>query len=196
VRTSFAWLRPNDLVFNYLVSGWLLGQDPPAFDVLAWNDDATAMSAKFALESTELLVDATAREGGITVLGTPVDLAKVDCDSFHVAGSTDHITPWRACYTSTQALGGDKEMVVVKSGHIQSFVNPAATSRYDYWAGRPARSDPDEWLADASMHHGSWWPRWAEWLVARSGQEKAPRSGLGSRKYRPLGPAPGTYVHE
>ena len=196
VRTGFAWLRPNDLVFSYLVSGWLLGQDAPSFDVLAWNDDATAVSAKFALESTELLVDAMARQGPITVLGTPVDLAKVDCDSFHIAGYTDHITPWRAAYTSTQVLGGDKELAVVKSGHIQSFVNPAATSRYDYWEGRPASGDPDQWLAGATEHHGSWWPQWLEWLTARSGPEKAPSSSLGNRKYPPLGPAPGSYVHE
>jgi polyhydroxyalkanoate synthase len=196
VRTGFAWLRPNDLVFNYLVSGWLLGQDAPSFDVLAWNDDATAVSAKFALESTELLVDAMARQEPITVLGTPVDLAKVDCDSFHIAGYTDHITPWRAAYTSTQVLGGDKELAVVKSGHIQSFVNPAGKSRYDYWEGPPTSGDPDQWLAGAAEHHGSWWPQWLEWLTARSGPEKAPGNSLGNRKYPPLGPAPGTYVHE
>jgi len=196
VRTSFAWLRPNDLVFNYLVSGWLLGQDPSAFDVLAWNDDATAISAKFALESTELLVDAVERPGGITVLGTPVDLAKVDCDTFHIAGYTDHITPWRAAYTSTQVLGGEKELAVVKSGHIQSFVNPAGKSRYDYWEGPPASDDPDQWLAGAAEHHGSWWPQWLAWLTARSGPEKAPGAALGSKKYPPLGAAPGTYVHE
>jgi polyhydroxyalkanoate synthase len=196
VRTGFAWLRPNDLVFNYLVSGWLLGQDAPSFDVLAWNDDATAVSARFALESTELLVDAMARQEPITVLGTPVDLAKVDCDSFHVAGYTDHITPWRAAYTSTQVLGGDKELAVVKSGHIQSFVNPAGKSHYDYWEGPPTSGDPDQWLAGATEHHGSWWPQWLEWLTARSGPEKAPSSSLGNRKYPPLGPAPGTYVHE
>ncbi|HEY7016533.1 MAG TPA: alpha/beta fold hydrolase [Streptosporangiaceae bacterium] len=196
VRTSFAWLRPNDLVFNYLISGWLLGQEPSSFDVLAWNDDATAVSAKFALESTELLVDAMERPGGVTALGTPIDLAKADCDSFHIAGYTDHITPWRAAYTSTQVLGGDKEMVVVKSGHIQSFVNPAAKSRYDYWEGPPASDDPDQWLAGAAEHHGSWWPQWIEWLIARSGPEKAPGSALGNLQYPPLGPAPGSYVHE
>ena len=196
VRTSFAWLRPNDLVFNYLVSGWLLGQDPPSFDVLAWNDDATAITARFALEATELLVDQMARPGGVTVLGTPIDLAKVEADSFHVAGYTDHITPWRAAYSSTQVLGGGKELAVVKSGHIQSFVNPAAKSRYDYWEGPPASSDPDQWLAGATEHHGSWWPQWIEWLTARSGQEKKPAGALGNRKYPPLGPAPGTYVHE
>ena len=196
VRTGFAWLRPNDLVFSYLVSGWLLGQDAPSFDVLAWNDDATAVSAKFALESTELLVDAMARQGPITVLGTPVDLAKVDCDSFHIAGYTDHITPWRAAYTSTQVLGGDKELAVVKSGHIQSFVNPAATSRYDYWEGPPASGDPDQWMAGATEHHGAWWPQWLEWLTARSGPENSPSNSFGNRKYPPLGPAPGSYVHE
>jgi len=196
VRTSFAWLRPNDLVFNYLVSGWLLGQDAPSFDVLAWNDDATGVTARFALESTELLVDAMARQEPITVLGTPVDLAKVDCDSFHIAGYTDHITPWRAAYTSTQVLGGEKELAVVKSGHIQSFVNPAGKSRYDYWEGPATSGDPDQWLAGATEHHGSWWPQWLEWLTARSGPEKAPGSRLGNEKYPPLGPAPGTYVHE
>jgi polyhydroxyalkanoate synthase len=196
VRTSFAWLRPNDLVFNYLVSGWLLGQDPPSFDVLAWNDDVTAISAKFALESTELVVDAMERQDGLTVLGTPIDLAKVDCDSFHIAGYTDHITPWRAAYTSTQVLGGDKHLAVVKSGHIQSFVNPADKSRYDYWEGPPTSDDPDQWLAGATERHGSWWPQWLEWLTARSGPEKAPPTTLGSRKYPPLGAAPGTYVHQ
>jgi polyhydroxyalkanoate synthase len=196
VRTSFAWLRPNDLVFNYLVSGWLLGQDPSSFDVLAWNDDATAITARFALESTQLLVDAMTGPAPVTVLGTPIDLAKVDCDSFHIAGYTDHITPWRAAYTSTQVLGGDKQLAVVKSGHIQSFVNPAAKSRYDYWEGPPTSHDPDQWLAAATEHHGSWWPQWIEWLTAHSGPEKKPPSALGNRKYPPLGPAPGTYVHE
>ncbi len=196
LRSTFAWLRPNDLVFNYLVSGWLLGEDPPAFDVLAWNDDATAMSAKMALESTQLLVDGSTGEAGITVLDTGVDLAKVGCDSFHIAGSTDHIAPWRACYSSTQVLGGDKELVVVKSGHIQSFVNPAGSTRYDYWVAPPAAGDPDQWMAGAALQHGSWWPRWGEWLTARSGPERKPRSGLGGPQFPPLGPAPGTYVHE
>ena len=197
LRTSFAWLRPNDLVFNYLVSGWLLGEDPPAFDVLAWNDDATAMTARLSAEVSELLVGRKAAQpGAITVLGAPVDLAKVDCDSFCVAGYTDHITPWRACYGTTQVLGGRKEMVVVKSGHIQSFVNPAKTAKYGYWDAPPTPADQDRWLSTAAMHEGSWWPRWAEWLIPRSGAEKPAPAALGSRQYPPLGRAPGTYVHE
>jgi polyhydroxyalkanoate synthase subunit PhaC len=197
LRTSFAWLRPNDLVFNYLVSGWLLGEDPPAFDVLAWNDDATAMSARLSAETSEMLVQRKATQpGGVTLSGTPIDLAKVDCDSFHVAGYTDHITPWRACYDSTQVLGGQKDLVVVKSGHIQSFVNPAKTAKYGYWAGPPTESDPDRWIQKAVTHEGSWWPKWAEWLIARSGAEVQPPNAIGNSEYPPLGPAPGTYVHE
>ncbi len=197
LRTSFAWLRPNDLVFNYLVSGWLLGEDPPAFDVLAWNDDATAMTARLSAEMSELLVSRKAtRPGAITVLGTPIDLAKVDCDSFHVAGYTDHITPWQACYGSTQVLGGGKDTVVVRSGHIQSFVNPAKTAKYGYWDAPPIAPDPDQWLSTATVHEGSWWPRWAEWMIPHSGKEKPAPAVLGSRQYPPLGPAPGTYVHQ
>ena len=199
LRATFAWLRPNDLVFNYLVSGWLLGQDAPAFDVLAWNDDATAMTAKFSLDSAEALIgDRAAVPGGLTVLGTPIDLAKADCDTFYVAGYTDHISPWRACYAASQVMGGDKEhmeMVVVKSGHIQSFVNPVEKSRYDYWTAPPVSADPDQWLAQAPLVHGSWWPRWSAWLLEHSGQEKKAPASLGSRTYPPLGPAPGTYVY-
>jgi poly[(R)-3-hydroxyalkanoate] polymerase subunit PhaC len=195
LRTTFAWLRPNDLVFNYLVSGWLLGEDPSAFDVLAWNDDATGITARLSADMSRLLTG-RGKAGPVTVLGTPIDLAKVDCDSFHAAGYTDHITPWRACYSSAQLLGGDKEQVVVKSGHIQSFVNPAKTAKYGYWDAPPAGADPDQWLASAPFHEGSWWPRWAEWLIPRSGAEKKAPGALGNRKYPPLGPAPGTYVHE
>ncbi len=197
LRTSFAWLRPNDLVFNYLAHGWLLGEDPPAFDVLAWNDDATGMTARLSAEMSEVLVGRKAAQpGAITVLGTPIDLAKVDCDSFCVAGYTDHITPWRACYGTTQVLGGRKEMVVVRSGHIQSFVNPAKTAKYGYWDAPPSVPDPDEWLSAAAEHEGSWWPAWARWLIPRAGAEKPAPPVLGSPRYPSLGPAPGTYVHE
>ncbi len=198
LRATFAWLRPNDLVFNYLVSGWLMGRDAPAFDVLAWNDDATAMTAKFSLESAEALIgDRAATPGALTVLGTPIDLAKVDCDTFYVAGFTDHISPWRACYAASQVMGGDKEsmeMVVVKSGHIQSFVNPVEKARYDYWTAPPVTPDPDQWLDQATLMSGSWWPRWSSWLLEHSGPAKKAPAALGNRTYSPLGPAPGTYV--
>jgi len=197
MKSTFAWLRPNDLVFNYGVSGWLLGEDPPAFDVLAWNDDATAVPARLSADTSRIaLANSAAVPGGITSLGVPIDLAKVTCDGFYVAGSTDHITPWRTCYNLTQIMGGDKEVAVVKSGHIQSFVNPAKTAKYGYWQAPAAGPDPDEWQAKADWHGGSWWPQWIEWLLPRSGEEKKARAGLGNRTYPPLGPAPGTYVLE
>ena len=197
LKTTFAFLRPNELVFNYVVSGWLLGEHPPAFDVLAWNDDATALSARFSADTGRIVMNGSAAvPGGITSQGTPIDLAKVTCDSFHVAGFTDHIVPWPNCYDLTQLLGGEKELALVKSGHIQSFVNPAKTAKYGYWTAPAGGPDPDAWQAGAMWHGGSWWPQWLDWMLARSGEAKKARVGLGSRAYPPLGPAPGTYPLE
>ena len=193
-RALFALLRPNELVCNYLVSGWLMGEPPPPFDVLAWNDDATATTARFALEMTEIVMDGWGGATGPALLGVTSDFGKVSCDSFHIAGYTDHITPWRACYSTTRLLGGNKELTVVRSGHIQSFVNPADNTHYDCWYGPAAAADPDEWLTAATVQHGSWWRRWGEWLTARSGSERAARTSPGNREFPALGPAPGEYV--
>ena len=194
LRTLFALLRPNDLVYSYLVSGWLMGRSPAPFDVLAWNDDASSVPARFAYEMAKVVDDGWDGAGPV-LLGTPSDLGAVGCDSFHVAGYTDHIARWRACYSTTQLLGGDKELTVVKSGHIQSFVNPMRTGRYDCWYGPPTASEPDKWLSEATVQQGSWWQRWADWLIARSGGQRAARPTLGNREYPPLGTAPGTYAH-
>jgi polyhydroxyalkanoate synthase len=196
LRSLFAMLRPNDLVYNYLVSGWLMGKSPAPFDVLAWNDDATRTTAKFALESSRLAMDGWDGNGP-TLLGVKTDFSKVTCDSYHVGGYTDHITAWRACYDTAHLVGGaDKEMTLIKSGHIQSVVYPADSARYDRWYGPPTSADPDEWLKTASVEKGSWWRPWTEWLSARSGNERQARTTLGNRQYPPLGPAPGTYVYE
>ena len=196
LRSLFAMLRPNDLVYNYLVSGWLMGESPAPFDVLAWNDDATRTTAKFALESTRLAMDGWAGEGP-TLLGVTTDFGKVTCDSYHVGGYTDHITAWRACYDTAHLVGGsDKQMTLVRSGHIQSIVYPADSMRYDRWYGPSSPTDPDEWLATAAVKKGSWWYPWAEWLIARSGPERKASATLGNRQYPPLGPAPGRYVYE
>jgi polyhydroxyalkanoate synthase subunit PhaC len=194
LRSLFAMLRPNDLVFNYLVSGWLKGESPAPFDVLAWNDDATRTTAKFALESSRLSRDGWDGSGPI-VLGVKTDFGKVSCDSYHVGGYTDHITAWRACYDTAHLVGGsNKEMTLIRSGHIQSVVYPADSTRYDRWYGPPTATDPDEWLKTATVENGSWWRPWTEWLIARSGPQKAARATLGNRQYPPLHPAPGTYV--
>ena len=196
LRSLFAMLRPNDLVFNYLVSGWLKGESPAPFDVLAWNDDATRTTAKFAMESSRLSMDRWDGSGPI-VLGVKTDFGKVSCDSYHVGGYTDHITAWRACYDTAHLVGGsNKEMTLIRSGHIQSVVYPADSTRYDRWYGPPTAADPDEWLKTTTVENGSWWRPWTEWLIARSGPQKAARATLGNRQYPPLHPAPGTYVFE
>jgi polyhydroxyalkanoate synthase len=196
LRSLFAMLRPNDLVYNYLVSGWLMGKSPAPFDVLAWNDDATRTTARFACESSRLAMDGW--EGnGPTLLGVKTDFSKITCDSYHVGGFTDHITAWRACYDTAHLVGGaDKEMTLIKSGHIQSVVYPADSTRYDRWYGPPTSTDPDEWLKTTPTEKGSWWRPWTEWLSARSGEKRQARTTLGNRQYPPLDPAPGTYVHE
>jgi polyhydroxyalkanoate synthase subunit PhaC len=196
LRSLFAMLRPNDLVYNYLVSGWLMGKSPAPFDVLAWNDDATRTTARFAQESSRLAMDGWDGNGP-TLLGVKTDFSKVTCDSYHVGGYTDHITAWRACYDTAHLVGGaDKQMTLIKSGHIQSVVYPADSTRYDRWYAPPTATDPDEWLKTAEVEKGSWWRPWAEWLIARSGSEQPARKTLGNRQYRPLTPAPGTYVYE
>jgi len=196
LRTVFAMLRPNDLVYNYLVSGWLMGKSPAPFDVLAWNDDATRTSARFAAESSKLAMDGWDGNGP-TLLGVDTDFSKVTCDSYHVGGYTDHITAWRACYDTAHLVGGsDKEMTLIRSGHIQSVVYPADSMRYDRWYGVPTPDDADEWLKTADVEKGSWWRPWTEWLIARSGNERQARATLGNRQYSPLSPAPGSYVTE
>jgi polyhydroxyalkanoate synthase subunit PhaC len=198
LRSLFAMLRPNDLVFNYLVSGWLKGESPAPFDVLAWNDDATRTTARFARDSSKLAMEGWDGNGP-TILGVKTDFSKVSCDTYHVGGYTDHITAWRACYDTAHLVGNsdsDREMTLVRSGHIQSVVYPADSERYDRWYGPPTATDPDEWVKTAAVEKGSWWRPWTEWLIARSGPEKAARATLGNRQYPPLAEAPGTYVLE
>jgi polyhydroxyalkanoate synthase len=196
LRTLFAMLRPNDLVYNYLVTGWLMGKSPAPFDVLAWNADATRTTARFACESSRLAMGGWEGNGPV-LLGVKTDFGKVTCDSYHVGGYTDHITAWRACYDTAHLVGGaEKEMTLIKSGHIQSVVYPADSARYDRWYGSPTPTDPDKWLETAAVEKGSWWRPWTEWLIARSGREQPARKTLGNREYRLLDPAPGAYVYE
>lgn len=197
VSQNFAWMRPNDLIFNYVVNNWLMGEDPPAFDILAWNNDASNLTARFDSDMLDIYSqNKLGQPGAVTVLGTPIDLRKVDCDTFVIAGMTDHITPWKPCYMTTQVLSGDAEVVITSTGHIQTVVNPPGKPRARYWHGPATSADPEEWLAQAQEHSDSWWPRYAEWLVARSGEERPAPQSLGSEAHPVLDPAPGRYVFE
>jgi polyhydroxyalkanoate synthase subunit PhaC len=192
----FAWLRPNDLIWNYVVNNYLLGKDPPAFDILYWNQDSVRLAAGLHRDFVHLaLENSLTRAGALEVLGTPVDLAAVDVDAYVVAGAKDHIVPWENAYRSTQLLGGSSRFVLSTSGHIQALVNPpSANSRSTYRAVEDAPEDPHAWLAAADMKQGSWWPDYVHWLTQRSGALRpAPRT-LGSRSYRATAKAPGSYV--
>jgi polyhydroxyalkanoate synthase len=193
----FAWLRPNDLVFNYLVNDWLMGNDPPAFDILAWNSDSTRLPAALHEQFLRLFEHNLLRTpGALTVLGTPVDLSRVKCDAFVTGALTDHLTPWASCYQTTQMLGGDSEFVLSSSGHIQSLVNPPGNPKMQYFTGPPPGPDPEAWRAKAEPHPGSWWERWADWTIERSGADRPAPRELGSKKHPAGDPAPGRYVHQ
>jgi polyhydroxyalkanoate synthase subunit PhaC len=192
----FAWLRPNDLIWSYVVNNYLLGKRPPAFDILYWNGDTTRMTAGVHRDFVRLALDNTlSRPGELEMLGTPVDLSAVTVDSYVVAGIADHITPWESCYRTTQLLGGDTRFVLSTSGHIAAIVNPPGNAKASFRVndgGTPAGHAA--WLADAEQRPGSWWTDWAAWLGERSGAMRPAPRGLGNARYRAACKAPGTYV--
>ena len=191
----FAWLRPNDLVWNYVVNNYLHGQKPPAFDVLFWNNDSTNLTARLHSDYLSLYeTQPFAHPGKEEILGKPIDLGKVDIDAFVVGGVTDHITPWKACYRTTQMLGGKREFVLSNSGHIQAILNPPGNPKAKYFVNDALPATADEWAATATPVQGSWWERWAIWLGERSGEMVPSPKKLGNRKYKPMDAAPGTYV--
>jgi polyhydroxyalkanoate synthase len=193
----FAWLRPNDLVWNYWVNDYLLGRKPPPFDLLFWNADTTRMAAALHRDFLQMgVANGLVRPGGVTMLGSPVDLAAVDRDTYLVAGITDHLCPWQSCYRSTQMLSGSKRFVLSTSGHVAAMVNPPGNEKARYQVAKECPEDPQEWLRLAETCHGSWWPDYAGWLAERCGEEKAAPAELGGGGLVPVSEAPGTYVYD
>jgi poly[(R)-3-hydroxyalkanoate] polymerase subunit PhaC len=193
----FTWLRPNDLVWNYVVNNYLMGKAPPAFDVLYWNQDTVRLAAGLHRDFIRVgLENSLAEPGALEVLGSPVDLSAVDVASYVVAGLTDHIIPWENAYRSTQLLGGESRFVLSTSGHIQALVNPPADgSRSTHRVTDDPPADPEAWAQSAPALPGSWWPDYDAWLAARSGAMKPAPKRLGGGAFRALAKAPGTYVH-
>ncbi len=194
----FAWMRPNDLVWNYVVNNYLLGQDPPPYDVLFWNNDTTNLPAQLHSDYLDMgLTQPFSNPGKIEIAGHIADLTAVTADTFIVAGVTDHITPWKACYRTTKLLGSDNiEFTLSNSGHLQSLLNPPMNPKAQYFKNADLSGTAEEWAEGAEEVKGSWWPRWAEWLGERSGALKAAPKTLGSDAFPPLCASPGTYVHE
>jgi polyhydroxyalkanoate synthase subunit PhaC len=191
----FKLLRPNDLIWTYWVNNYLLGLRPPAFDVLYWNNDTTRLPAALHGQLIDLYRDnPLATPGGVVIDGTPLDLGNVTADTFAVAGVTDHITSWEACYQSARRLGGAMEFTLSGTGHILSILNAPGNPKWAYRTNAELPASTAAWEAGASTVAGSWWPRWIEWLGDRSGDLITAPSVLGDDEHAPIEAAPGGYV--
>ncbi len=200
LATSFSFLRPNDLVWNYVVSNYLKGEPPPAFDLLYWNSDSTNLPGPYFvwyLRNT-YLENRLMVPGGTEVSGVPVDLGKIESPVFLYGSREDHIVPWPAAYASTQILTGPKRFVLGASGHIAGVINPPAKKKRSHWTFQPRGgrfpADADEWLAGATEVPGSWWVEWHGWLDALAGKRVKARAKYGDARHKPIEPAPGRYV--
>ncbi len=190
---TFDLLRANDLVFRYLQSSWLMGEDPPAFDLLAWNNDSTRMPAKMhAYYLRRCWIDNALANDELEVAGTPLIVSKNNNDSYFVAAVNDHIVPWRVNYRATQLFKGSRRFVLSSGGHVAGIVNPPSP-KSRLWTNEDLPADPDQWRADAHEVAGTWWDDWLDWVRPRSGT-LVPPPPMGNKRYPAREHAPGTYV--
>jgi polyhydroxyalkanoate synthase subunit PhaC len=193
----FAWMRPNDLIWNYWVNNYLLGNSPPAFDILYWNADTTRLPAGLHGDYLDLYFsNPFVNAGTLALNGKTIDMGKSKVDSYVVAGTTDHITPWKGVHKTAQVMGEGTTFVLSNSGHLQSLINPPANPKASYMVGQVDPSGPEAFVAAAEKRKGSWWLDWRDWLHARSGEEIAAPASPGSERHPVLAAAPGTYVFD
>jgi polyhydroxyalkanoate synthase len=198
LATTFSFLRPNDLVWNYVVANYLKGEAPPAFDLLYWNGDATNLPGPmycWYLRHT-YLQDELKLPGALTVCGEKVDLGAIKAPVFIYASREDHIVPWKSAYASTRIMSGKKRFVLGASGHIAGVINPPSKNKRNYWTNELLPASADDWFDGATAVPGSWWGCWAAWLKPLSGALVAAPKAVGSRKYAPIEPAFGRYVRQ
>jgi polyhydroxyalkanoate synthase subunit PhaC len=189
---TFSFLRSNDLIYTPAIKSYMLGEAPPAFDLLYWNGDGTNLPAKMAIEYLRGLCQQDGfAKGEFPVFGHPVSLADIKLPVCAIACETDHIAHWRGSFNGIKQMGSkDKTFLLSQSGHIAGIINPPSKDKYGHYTNdAPVAGDPEAWLAAATFHKGSWWPRWATWLAASSGPMIPARKPADS-----LSPAPGTYV--
>jgi polyhydroxyalkanoate synthase subunit PhaC len=191
----FAWMRPNDLIWNYWVNNYLMGNDPPAFDILFWNNDTTSLPARLHSDYLDLVTtNPFCNAGALAIARTPIDMRRVHVDAYVVAGTTDHITPWKAVFQTAQILGEATTFVLSNAGHLQSLVNPPGNPKSTFATASVGSSDADAFLKGAKKESGSWWVHWASWLAGRSDQKVSAPAVLGSAGFPAGTPAPGDYV--
>jgi polyhydroxyalkanoate synthase subunit PhaC len=198
LATTFSFLRPNELVWNYVVGNYLKGEAPPPFDLLYWNGDGTNLPGPmycWYLRHT-YLQDELKQPGKLTVCGEALDLGSVKAPVFIYASREDHIVPWKAAYGSTRIMSGKKRFVLGASGHIAGVINPPLKKKRNYWTNDELPASADDWFEGATEVPGSWWPVWSGWLQPFSGASVAAPKAPGSPKYKPIEPAPGRYVKQ
>ncbi len=195
---TFNYLRPNDLVWNYVVANYLKGEPPPAFDLLYWNADSTNLPGPmYCWYLRHMYLQNELRQPGrLTCLDVPLDVGEIGVPTYIYASREDHIVPWQGAYESTQLLSGPLRFVLGASGHIAGVINPPAKGKRSHWLGENLPEDAEEWFAQASERPGSWWPDWAQWLSAFAGEQRRAPSLPGNARYRAIEPAPGRYVKE
>jgi len=198
LASAFSSLRANDLVWSYVVNNYLKGKQPPAFDLLYWNSDATnlpgPMYAYYLRNTYE--DNKLAKPDALTMCGEPVSLKRVKLPTFVFAAREDHIVPWRGGYMSARTLGGKVKFVLGASGHIAGTINPASKNKRNYWLNERLGESADDWFREAKEVPGSWWGEWSRWLAPHGGRMVPARRKLGSAKRKPIEPAPGSYAKE
>jgi polyhydroxyalkanoate synthase len=198
LATVFNALRPNDLVWSYVVKNYLKGESPEAFDILYWNADSTNLPGPYYcwyIRNT-YLENNLRTPGRVSVCGIPIDLGKIRIPVYLLASREDHIVPWQTAYLSTNLLAGANRFVLAASGHIAGVINPASKNRRSYWTNQALAASAEEWRANAVEQPGSWWTDWSRWLEAFGGGERRRPVRLGSAKYKPSEDAPGRYVRQ
>jgi len=198
LAVTFNFLRPNDLVWNYVVSNYLKGEAPPAFDLLYWNADSTNLPGPmycWYLRHT-YLQNELREPGRLICAGVPVDLGEIDVPTYIYGSREDHIVPWHGAYESTKLLSGPLRFVLGASGHIAGVINPASKGKRNHWIGESLPENADDWLEAATELPGSWWPDWAKWLAGFAGESRPAPKRPGNARYKPIEPAPGSYVKE
>ncbi len=197
IKHAYTLARSQDLVWKYWVSSYLLGNPPPANDILHWSCDTPRMPARLHHELLDIFAgNLFAQPGAVRVLGTPIDLSAVECDQYVVAGMTDHISPWASTYATARLFGGRFSFCANSSGHAQTIVSPPGGKSSLYHLARATPSDAEQWWAGARAFHGSWWTHWSRWLQKRSGALRPSPAVLGNAAYPPGTAAPGDYVAE
>ena len=196
LATTFSFLRPNDLVWNYVVGNYLKGEAPPPFDLLYWNGDSTNLPGPmYCWYLRHMYLQNELRQPGkLTVCGEKVDLGRIDIPTYIYGSREDHIVPWTAAYLSTGLLKGKRRFTLGASGHIAGVINPASKNKRSHWTNDKLPATAKAWFDTATEKPGSWWTDWAAWLKSQGGPMVAAHKSPGNRKFKAIEPAPGRYV--